>query len=277
MPREPKTSSKIDASHALRLREVMETSTETSSSTMLPNTSPNAPQVSHRSPIEHQAAYAAITALTPCENGHAVTVSLSIYLTSADEIVFQEQQCYDIVILMFSCQELSLSCGEISAEQLENLSQAEQLYKAVCQCITYLAYGSMSHRRLYQKLLTKGFDKHMAERAVDYIDKQGYLDEFDTALRFAERGIQKYWGPKRIQSDLFTKGFSADIITEIMESLDETDFEVSCAHLIQTKYGGIPKEAPTRRKLIAYLMRQGYTSEIISQTLKQIQHKGCQN
>ena len=117
----------------------------------------------------------------------------------------------------------------------------------------------------------------MAERAVDYIDKQGNLDEFDTALRFAERGIQKYWGPKRIQSDLFTKGFSADIITEIMESLEETDFEVSCAHLIQTKYGGIPKEAPTRRKLIAYLMRQGYTSEIISQTLKQIQHKGCQN
>jgi regulatory protein len=98
--------------------------------------------------------------------------------------------------------------------------------------------------------------------------ERGYLDDADAAERFARRGVDKLWGPRRIKEDLFARGFTAEVIENILSELEDVDFAANCAVIIRRKYGGVPKDMATRRKLAAALVRQGYTSEHINCALR---------
>ena len=262
-----KPSTKVDASHALRLCDVLELPTSTAQvAETPPPTSPRPPK-RELSLAHSPMTYTQVTALTPREGGCVMAVSLTTYLCPTDQEE-RQQETYEISILMSSSQELALTIGEISSEKLRLLTKAQKLYDAVRQSITYLGYGSMSRRRLAQKLALKGFDKETTQSAVAYMAQRGYLEEFDTAMRFAERGVHKAWGPRRIQSDLYARGFSAETVEQVMESLEDVDFVASCRALIQRKLGGAPQDPDARRKLIAALMRYGHTTEVINQALK---------
>jgi len=276
-----KASTKVDARHALRLVDVMENGASSPPSASLqeasaasippPVSTPShkkSPQVKQDLDIDLIEA-TDISALTPQAGGSVMQVTLQAYMKQENATILQ--QTYQLPILMSSYDTLGIQVGRVSSYALKTLWQAHQLYLAVLKSMELLGYGGMSRVRLRQKLSARGFSKETAEEAVAYMAERGYLDEFDTAMRFAEHGVKKLWGPRRIKDDLFAKGFHSDIISQVLEDLMEltsVDFGRNCAVLIQNKYGGLPKDPAARRKLAATLMRMGYTSEYISDAFK---------
>lgn len=153
--------------------------------------------------------------------------------------------------------------GVVDAAFLERLISAGRLCDAIRKGMELLGYGNMSCRRMSDKLVVRGFDREVAREATVYLSDHGYLSEENTALRFAEQGVRKQWGPRRIREDLFARGFSSETISVTMESLDEVDFSEICARVMTKKYGGVPQDPAARRKMIAALMRLGFSMEHI--------------
>lgn len=283
-PNRKSVTSRVDARHALRLVEVMDGETTPPATTPsraqvkpvadAPSRGGEPPKAAGRRPKSApktspdvelwEDARTEITALTPEEGGVVTMVSLAAYVSSEG----QGQQRYTLRLLTASCESLALKVGEVSAQTVKDIREAVQMYLAVLKSMELLGYGSMSRRRLAQKLRSRGFAAEVSLYAVDYMAERGYLDESDTAARFARRGVAKLWGPRRIKDDLFARGFTADVIEDTLADLEDVDFAENCLQVIQKKYGGVPKEQAARRKLAAALMRLGYTSEHISEAVK---------
>lgn len=141
--------------------------------------------------------------------------------------------------------------------------QDDPMEAVLAKAAELLGYDAMSPRRLSQKLLQRGYDTDAVEAAIVYLTERGLLRESDDAVRFAEQGVRKLWGTRRIREDLYARGFSADAIDEAMEALKSVDFEGNCAKVIQKKYGSPPQDTAELKKMTAALVRCGYTfSEI---------------
>ncbi len=280
-----RASAKVDARHALRLVDVMEPSLRVAepvdaggkavpspvprdSRAVVSRTASPASKTSHSRPVKPQSVAegisAEITALTSEEGSGVTLVSLSVYASETDT----QGQKYTLRLLSVTCKELGLSVGRISGDLLKEIREAECLYQAVIKSMELLGYGSMSRRCLEQKLTARGFSREIAALAAAHMTDAGYLDDTDTAERFARRGVDKLWGPRRIKDDLFARGFTAEVVEITLSELDDVDFGANCATVVRKKYGGVPKDMAARRKLAAALVRLGYASEHINRAVR---------
>lgn len=200
---------------------------------------------------------AEITQITPPEEGEMISVTL---VTRGED---GKKLRRHIRLLTEQYADLRPAVGEISSADAEKLADAGMLCDAIRKGMELLGYGAMSRRRLTDKLTVRGFSREMAASAAEYLEVHGFLPEADDAVRFAEQGARKLWGPRRIRDDLFARGFPSEVIAVAMDSLADVDFAENCARVIEKKYGGVPKDPAAKRKMIAALMRLGYTSDHI--------------
>lgn len=162
---------------------------------------------------------------------------------------------------------LSPAVGEVTLAYAETLEEAGKLCDAIRKGMELLGYGAMSRRRLIQKMTARGFGRETAEEAAAYLSDHGAFCEETDAIRFAEQGVRKLWGPRRIRDDLYARGFPTDVIAVAMDALEDVDFVENCGRVI-VKHGGIPKKQDEIKKMIAALMRLGYTSGQIREALR---------
>ena len=198
-----------------------------------------------------------ITAVTPMEGGEWVSVTLA-----------EGKERRYVRLLTEQYASLRPAVGPASAELVEALDQAGTLCDAIRKGMELLGYGAMSRRRLSQKLSVRGFEKETVGLAVEYLEHHGFLSEGDDAVRFAEQDVRKMWGPRRIREDLFARGFPSEVIFMAMESLEDVDFAENCRRVIDKKYGGVPRNPAEIKKMVAALMRLGYTSEHIREAMR---------
>lgn len=198
-----------------------------------------------------------ITSVTPMDGGEWVSVMVR---------VGKERKRFRLLTEQYAA--LHPAEGVASPEILEALEAAGKLCDAIRKGTELLGYGAVSKRRLTQKLTARSFDREIAEMAVSYLYERGLLPETDDAIRFAEQGVRKLWGPHRIRDDLFARGFPSEVIAIAMDHLEDVDFVENCGRVIAKKYGGIPKDQGAIKKMIAALMRLGYTSDQIRETLR---------
>lgn len=161
--------------------------------------------------------------------------------------------------------DLRLCKGETTRDCFDAVSHGSQIRNAVKRGLGILGYGSCSERTLCKKLVLKGIDREIAEQAVYELKLAGYIDSRSDALREAERCVAKLWGKRRITATLFSKGYEDDAVHAALYSLEDdgVDFSELCAERIRRYTGGIPTDRAQREKLIASLMRYGFSrSEI---------------
>lgn len=236
---------------------------------------PKAPQPRPHSPVEglrqvakkpfhddavslaHEINGVIITEIVPMEEGEWVSVAIK-----------EGRELRYVRLTLEQYAVLKPTVGEVCSAMVENLEQAGKLCDAVRKGMELLGYGAMSPKRMTQKLTLRGFDKETVTAAVNHLARHGLLPECDDAVRFAEQGVRKLWGPRRIREDLFARGFSTQSVTVAMESLEDVDFFENCTKVIEKKYGGIPEEPAKVPKMIAALIRLGYTSEQIREAMK---------
>ena len=198
-----------------------------------------------------------VTEITPLDDGEWVSVTLT-----------EGKSCRHIRLLTQHYAELRPALGRITDVEAEILTEAGQLCGAIQKGMELLGYGAMSRRRLMQKLTARKFAPDIVVAAAVYLEDHGYLSAAQDAIRFAEQGVRKLWGPCRIKEDLFARGFPTEVVSEAMDALEDVDFSENCACAIQKKYGDIPEDNAEMKKMVAALMRLGYTSDQIREALR---------
>jgi SOS response regulatory protein OraA/RecX len=172
---------------------------------------------------------------------------------------------------------LGISKGECDRELYDLLEGEARICAAYKRALYILGYGSCSMRAMVSKLVAKGFDKTDASVAVERLESRGLLVEESNARREAERCAAKLWGETRIASHLRSKGYSGESVKDALFALEDNgvDFEANCLKLVESKChgGALPSERSELQKLIASVMRYGYSSGEVKHALSQIANR----
>ena len=201
-----------------------------------------------------------ITRLRAADGGARLLVELSL----------EEGGVPQKEVLSLLCARLSRlpSVGEISPETVCELRHEAAICAAVSAGLRALGAGGSSRRHLTEKLCAKGYRREVAEVAVEELSQKGFLKEEEGALREAERGLLKLWGDRRILADLRAKGYTDEAIRYAVARLRDEDGAARCAALMRKRRLVMPEDAADQRRLLAALVRYGYTPQEIKGALK---------
>ena len=152
----------------------------------------------------------------------------------------------------------------IERERCEEILRCMKLHSAIKKGLYLLGYARNTARALSKKLKAKGYPDEIAEEAVTYLKKKGYIRESDDAFLFAENlARHKSYGKNRIKREMFAKGFPEDVIRDTLQ-MTEIDFSEVCARRIRSMGGiGIFDNTEEKNKAVSSLLRYGFSySEI---------------
>ena len=167
--------------------------------------------------------------------------------------------------------ELGIRKGQIIDEEIfDKLEEFSKKCCAIRKGSDLLSYSASSKVRLAHRLRSKGIDKESAESAVEHLEKMGLIDEEADVERQVASYLKKLWGKKRIYRELCAKGYGSDIVGENISLIDEATLVQNCATLIKKKYRVIPDESNEVKKIIASLVRYGYTFSEIKEAFRMV-------
>lgn len=147
---------------------------------------------------------------------------------------------------------------EIDDEQWQNLVDQINYKKAIDKCYDLLSRRDHSVKELKTKLL-RTVDELNAERAIDKMLDLGYLDDERYAVVLVKHLLEnKKMSKNFIKQEMFKRGLSSEIINNTLEDF-EIDNSSSAAELIFRKYKNKLNIEGGKDKVIAALMRKGFS------------------
>lgn len=140
--------------------------------------------------------------------------------------------------------------------------------KAKKKVLEWLKFSDRTKEELMQKLRQAGYEKQIAQKAVEYAASYGYLDEQRYGRNYVEyKG--KYKSKRQLEIELKNKGLSRE---EIEQSLEECQYNENDAleKVFQKKIGKRKieeMEYEEKQKIASYLLRKGFNFEGVRQKL----------
>lgn len=174
-------------------------------------------------------------------------------------------------LLIFTEQylELGLSKGALlDEESFDRLEKISKQCKAIKKGSDLLSYSASSERRLAQRLKGKGIDRESAEFAASKLKAMGAINEKIDVERALNAYLKKLWGKKRIYKELCAKGYERECIISALDEVDGEVFEENCALLLKKKYKILPSDPAEQKKIIAALIRYGYSFSEIKKAMQ---------
>ena len=201
-----------------------------------------------------------------------------IYLVSA---ISRDEERHEAVveccgrhrITILECDRMDLQEGKVlSEDQFDRLIHAEQWLSCIQKALTHLDYGDLSRRRMIEKL-RRVFPADLSTEVADYLVEKGYIDDLSLARRYAENYYEvRGYGPLKIKSELFGKGFDSQVIGKVITPYVRMDHSERITNLLLKKYDEENlKDPAVAKKASAWLSRYGYTWSDISQVLDAFQ------
>lgn len=161
---------------------------------------------------------------------------------------------------------------EITQEEWESLTDSIYYKKAVDKCYDLLSRRDHSVKELKTKLL-RTVDEKNADKAIEKMLELGYLDDEKYA-----RNLVKYLAQTRnmsknhIKQEMFKRGIPNEIINSVMQDYEFDN--VSCVvDLILTKYRNKLNNEDGNKKVIASLMRKGFSYSDIKNAFYRIENE----
>ena len=114
-----------------------------------------------------------------------------------------------------------ISEGEITRENVSDIMDADERYRALKRAFDILAYGRNSKKTLEDKLRHRGFSAKISHDIAEYMKNNGYIDEGEDAVREVDICLRKLWGSRRILMHLHQRGYDNDVINSAKEYMQE--------------------------------------------------------
>lgn len=144
---------------------------------------------------------------------------------------------------------------------LEALSEK---LKAIKYAAYLLGIGDNSEKQLREKMRRKGFSPRIADAALYTLKKNGLVSDLRCGKRKCELLAAKYYGRRRILSELSRAGIAAPLCKRIVDEA-EIDWEenLRTVYLKLTK-GIFPETWEQKKKISDKLLRYGYLYDEIA-------------
>lgn len=160
---------------------------------------------------------------------------------------------------------------DISDKEWQELVEKINYRKAFNKCADLLSRRDHSVKELRDKLL-RSVDEASADRAIEKFAEMGYLNDEKFAKALAEHLYSvKNYSDSHVRQELYKRGISRDIIDEIIDGA-ETDSVQSVITVITKKYLNKLSIEGGREKVIAAMMRKGFTYSDIKSALEKIEN-----
>lgn len=135
-----------------------------------------------------------------------------------------------------------------------------------------------SEQEIRQRLNFKKYKPPVIEKTVSYFKDLDYINDVEFAQAWVNSRLRKPLGLKAIAVELKQKGISKEIIDELIEKKRRSVDERAVARELAQKYLNKSrgrKELPEkmRLKLYAYLLRRGFSSDVVTGVLQQLNKK----
>ena len=161
---------------------------------------------------------------------------------------------------------------EITDEQWQELCNGIYYKKAVDKCYDLLSRRDHSVKELKTKLL-RTVDEENADRAIEKMVDYGYLDDEKYAKNLVKYLFEtKRMSKNHIKQEMYKRGVPNDIIAYTLEET-EIDNVSAVVDLIFTKYRNKLDAQDGNKKVIAALMRKGFSYSDIREAFERIENE----
>jgi len=159
-----------------------------------------------------------------------------------------------------------VSGSTFNEEETEELLDAGLICLVELKAVTYLARAEQSRFGLTQKLINKKYEKKYIEAALNYLQSRSYLsDQRYASAWLHDRKINHFEGRSRLAAELTGRGISREISGK---ALDEFFQENDESEICKKAYQRFVKQGKEGEKLIAALMKAGFTYKLIKEIME---------
>ncbi|MDR1101426.1 MAG: regulatory protein RecX [Clostridiales bacterium] len=123
----------------------------------------------------------------------------------------------------------------------------------------YLSFRMHTRAELLDKLRKKDVSPPFCEQALQYFEDEGYIDDFDYAVRFIKDGNNLNGrGPSRIRAQLQEKRIDSATISRAFACAN-VDFDSELTRVLEKKADTLDlSDKKDRDRLIRYLLQKGF-------------------
>ena len=157
-------------------------------------------------------------------------------------------------------------------EMRKPLSAEKQEQRARNVLLHQLARSSKSTQQLREILEKREIDSVIAEAVLERFTEVGLIDDLEFAQTYVS-SRRKFLGKSAstIRRELQQKGISNEIAIQVLaEITQEDELQLAC-QLAQRRISQLVRFEPEvrRRRLMAFLLRKGFSSSVVSQAVRQ--------
>lgn len=154
----------------------------------------------------------------------------------------------------------------IDSQQIQEILSSEEVGKVRQTALRYLSYKPRTVREVEQYLQEKEFATEYIEQVITDFQALGYLNDRQYALSWVEeRRTHKGHGKIRLRQEMLKKGIAEKWINEALSYTDEDEERQQAMKVAERRYLRIYRDpwSKVERRLGQYLLRQGYSAEVV--------------
>jgi regulatory protein len=148
-------------------------------------------------------------------------------------------------------------------EREQEIQREAHLQHALDLAFRYLSRRDRTVLEMRRYLEGKRVEPCAIERALEHLQREGYLDDARFARQFADdKRLLEEWGADRIERRLATLGVPAELVRAAAATRDRGGELEAAVALLQRRFPLLGDDPRDRRRALGVLVRKGYEPEL---------------
>jgi len=165
--------------------------------------------------------------------------------------------------------------AQLDATELAKIASADGKHRAYAAALAYLGAKPRTRKEIERYLMRKEFDEDTIHATADRLERERYIDDPDYARAFAKQRSGHSKGRLLIRQELQQRGIDRHAAADALAALDPEAERAAAARLADKKWKQLKGETREKRlKLVQFLLRRGYTGEIVREAIRGLPQDG---
>lgn len=169
---------------------------------------------------------------------------------------------------------------ELTALEITQIQYEDEIRKALNTAINYLSFRMRSESEIRTHLKKKEWEEPVIEAVLLKLNERGYIDDLEFAAAYVRTQINGgKKGPGTIKQELKQKGIEDRYIEEALNKYGDAqqlEHAIQLGNKVAKQNSGL-SERFLKQKIHQYLMTRGYSSNIISIALEEIEYEKAED
>jgi regulatory protein len=143
--------------------------------------------------------------------------------------------------------------------------------QALRKAADYCAAGEHCESDIRQKLYAWGVHQSVSDKVITQLVDQGFVNNLRYAMAFAQGKLRLFhWGKQKISAELRQKRLPNEIISQVLDEIDETEYQECIQKLINKKMRELKSDTrESRNKIARFLIGKGFEPDLVFSLLKE--------